>query len=438
MDERETRRSDYPLTIPGVLLQGEAMQRACATRDFREIFRLVNRRTGASHAAMAAAIGKMTSSRVSDIIRGARGIRGQQVIERVADGFGIPGEMLGLPRRPWEGSPQFIDGATSGRTTVRAVTDSEAGARARYAQKNPRSLDLLAVAGLRQEVQTLDARYVTEPSTALIAEIGQHLGQLAYWHTHATTYVVRRDLYAAQAEVSTLMGQLVWDASGRTDHDAPRMYFTQAAQAARELRDPVAEGLALLRTSFVALYGEKDPRAGLVLAQRTADTVENASHVLSGLAVLHVAEAYAMLQQRTDCEKALSRAEAHFNRIDADDAGSSMLSPGQFGRLAGSCFLFLKDAARAQEVLEGTVKELRGGSKSRAIALGNLTLAYIRQRKVGEAADTLGTAIDIVERNRGGGGLNLIFQAGRELQHWRDVPVVSELNDRLLGLIASA
>jgi hypothetical protein len=288
MDERETQRAGYPLTIPDSLLNSEAMRQACATRNFREIFRLVNRRTGSSHADMAAAIGKMTSSRVSDIIRGVR--------------------------------------------------------------------------GLRQQVHTLDARYVTEPSTALIAEIGQYLGQLAYWHTHTPTYVVRRDLYAAQAEVSTLMGQLVWDASGRTDHDTPRKHFAQAAEAARELRDPVAEGLALLRTSFVALYGEKSPRAGLELAQHAAETVENASHVLTGLAVLHVAEAYAMLQQRRDCEKALNSAEWHFSQVDANDAGASMLSPGQFGRLAGSCFLSLNDTARAQAVLEGTAKELREGA----------------------------------------------------------------------------
>lgn len=281
MDERENQRVGYPLTIPDALLRSEAMQRACATRNFREIFRLVNRRTGSSHAAMAAAIGKMTSSRVSDIIRGVRGVRGQQVIERVADGFGIPGEMLGLPRRPWEGSPSDIDGTANTGTTVGAVTGSEAKARAQYVRENPGSLDLLAVAELRQQVQTLDARYVTEPSTALIAEIGQRLGQLAHWHSHTTTHAVRRDLHAAQAEACTLMGQLVWDASGRTDHDTPRAYFAQAADAARELRDPVGEGLALLRTSFVALYGEKNPRGGLELAQRTADTVENTSHVLA-------------------------------------------------------------------------------------------------------------------------------------------------------------
>lgn len=102
MDDRETRRNGYSLTIPTPLLQSDAMRGACASRDFQEIFRLVNRRTGSSYAVMAAAVGKMTSSRVSDVIRGVRRIRGQGVIERVADGFGIPGEMLGLPQRPWE------------------------------------------------------------------------------------------------------------------------------------------------------------------------------------------------------------------------------------------------------------------------------------------------------------------------------------------------
>ncbi|MFG2148952.1 XRE family transcriptional regulator [Streptomyces sp. NPDC048696] len=123
MDERETQRSGYPLTIPDALLQSDAMQQACVARDFQEIFRLVNRRTGSSHAAMAAAIGKMTSSRVSDIIRGVRGIRGREVIERVADGFGIPGEMMGLPRRSWEDSPESIDGTTGACTSVGSVTE---------------------------------------------------------------------------------------------------------------------------------------------------------------------------------------------------------------------------------------------------------------------------------------------------------------------------
>ncbi|MFD8966657.1 transcriptional regulator [Streptomyces sp. NPDC059568] len=436
MDQREARRSGCLLTIPEALLQSEAMRRACASRNFQEIFRLVNRRTGTSHAAMAAAVGKMTSSRVSDIIRGVRGIRGQEVIERVADGFGIPGEMLGLPKRPWEGSPGNIDTADNPRPNLDPGVDSDSRERAQYAEDNPRSLDLLTVAGLRQRVQNLDARYVSEPSTVLIAETGKDLGQLAHWQTYTTTYIVRRDLYAAQAEASTLMGQLVWDASGRTDHATARIYFTQAEAAARELRDPVAEGLALLRTTFVALYGEKNPRAGLELAQRTASTVQGSSHVLGGLAVLHAAEAHAMLQQHKDCEKELANAERHFDQVSEADAAAPLFSPSQFDRLAGSCFLFLNNASRAEGFLADATKGLRDGSKSHAIVLANLALAYIRQRRLDEAIGVLYGAIDIVERHRGGGGLKLVFQAGRELQPWRDVPAVHDLYDRLMNLIA--
>lgn len=50
MDDRETQRGGYSLTIPDRLLHSDAMRGACATRDFQEIFRLVNRRTGSSYA----------------------------------------------------------------------------------------------------------------------------------------------------------------------------------------------------------------------------------------------------------------------------------------------------------------------------------------------------------------------------------------------------
>ncbi|CAL9570998.1 hypothetical protein SUDANB171_04817 [Streptomyces sp. enrichment culture] len=419
MDSRADQRPSYPLTIPDALLHSEAMQRACATRDFREIFRLVNRRTGSSYAVMAAAIGKITTGRVGDIIRGVRGVRGKELIERIADGFGIPGELLGVPKQAWElGAPSLSSGVSHAST--------------------PRALDLVSVAELRQQVQTLDARYSTEPSTALMADTGRHLGQLVHWQSSTTSYMVRRDLHAAMAEASTLMGQLVWDASGRTDHKTARTYFGQAVYAAQQLKDPVAEGLALLRTSFVALYGEKDASEGLALTQETAETVKDVSPVLSGLAVLHTAEAHAMMEERRECEKALSKAETYFGQVDDSDAGFAMLSPGQFSRVAGSCYLTLQDEARAQSVLEGTITEVRAGSKSHAIALGNLALTLIRQRKPDEAVGALGKAIDIVEGHRGGGGLNLIFQAGREIQTWRDITAVRELNDRLFMLIASA
>ncbi|MGA4841296.1 tetratricopeptide repeat protein [Streptomyces sp. G45] len=421
MDDRASRRIGYALTIPDALLHSDAMRRACAARDFQEIFRLVNRRTGSSYAAIASAVGKMTSARVSDIIRGVRGIRGQEVIERICDGFGIPGDMLGVPAREWEREPSLVRGETE-RPSL-----TEGG----------ESLDLVTVAALRQQVQDLDSRYTTEPSTVLVAEAGRILGKLTQWQSHSASYSVKRDLHAAVAETSTLMGQLVWDASGRTEHAHCRRYFEQAAAAAQELKDPVSKGRALLRTSFISLYGDRQPADGLDLTQQTASTVKGVSNILSGLAFLHAAEAHAMLRQRRECEESLSKAERFFGKADGNDAGAAMSSPGQFGRLAGSCFLFLGDSPRAESLLASTVTEVRTNSKSQAIVLGNLALALMRQRKVDEAIAALHEAIDVVEVNRGGGGLNLIFKAGKELQAWNDLPSVRDLGGRLFGLIAA-
>ena len=318
-----------------------------------------------------------------------------------------------------------------------AAADSSDG-RLTYALEHPTSVDLIAVAQLRQQVDDLDRRYDRAPSSSLLAEAGQCLGQVGLLRSHAPTSRVRRQLYEVETEAATLMGQLVWDASQRRDHTAARAYFDQAITAARQLHDPAAEGRALLRKSFVALYGEKDPREGLNLATQTAAATNGASHVLTGLAVLHAAEAYAMLGERQDCERALGQAEAHFGRITTVDAAIHLFSPTQHGRLAGSCYLFLQDAKRAEPILEAAAKTLKDRSKSQAIVLGNLSLSYIRQGKVDEAAGMLHQAIDVIEQTWGGGGLNVIFGAARELRPWRQVPAVQDVYDRLLALMAAA
>jgi hypothetical protein len=69
--------------------------------------------------------------------------------------------------------------------------------------------------------------------------------------------------------------------------------------------------------------------------------------------------------------------------------------------------------------------------------LGNLSLAYLRQGKLDEAAGSIHRAIDIVELTWGGGGLNIVFGACRELKPWRQVPAVQDVYDRVLALMAA-
>ncbi|MDT0489571.1 hypothetical protein RM717_03510 [Streptomyces griseus] len=172
--------------------------------------------------------------------------------------------------------------------------------------------------------------------------------------------------------------------------------------------------------------------------EQAADTAEHASPALSGLALLHVAEAHAMLQSTSDCERALLRAERRLDRTDGADAAAVLVSPTQFGRLAGSCYLSLGDHQRAESLLVSAAEKLRDRRKSRAIVLGNLTLAHIRQRDVDAAVVSLTEAIKELETTRGGGGMNIVFGAARELRPWRQEPLVAEAHDRLLGLMTAA
>jgi tetratricopeptide (TPR) repeat protein len=300
------------------------------------------------------------------------------------------------------------------------------------------SLKSVSVDTLRQQVQKLDERYDQIPSTSLLADAGLALGQIALFQEHAANSRMRFELREVEAVAETLMGQLVWDASQRRDHLNARRHFAKAVEAARTNGNVAAEGHALLRMSYLSLYGEHDPRTGLELTRQAAKTTRHVSHVLTGLAVLHTAEAHAMLGEKQECELALSEAETWFGRSLNYDVAGFLFSPSQFDRLAGSCYLFLGDHRRAQAVLEKTARGTQPQNKSLAIVLGNLCLAHLRQGDLDGATNALHEAIDVVEETRGGGGLNIVFDAGRQLRRWRSEQVVNEVYDRLLSLMTAA
>lgn len=195
-----------------------------------------------------------------------------------------------------------------------------------HALGHPASTDLVTVAHLRERVHQLDSQYDHASSASLLAATGQCLGQVSFLRAHASSHRVRRELYALEAESATLMGQFVWDASQRRVHQTAYCYFDQAATAARELQDPAVEGRARLRKSYIALYGEKNAGKGLTLTMQAAETTKGSSDVLAGLAMLHAAEAHAMLGDQADCERALSNADGRFEQVRNTDAAFDLFS----------------------------------------------------------------------------------------------------------------
>lgn len=143
-----------------------------------------------------------------------------------------------------------------------------------------------------------------------------------------------------------------------------------------------------------------------------------------------------MLGEHRRCEQALGAAERAFEAMGSDDLAAEMYSPAQFGRLAGSCYLSLGHPERAESFLTATLELLGDRQKTKSLVLGNLATSHIRRRRLDAATTTLHEAIDLLERGRGGGGMSVVFAAGRELYPWRGEPAVQDVHDRLLGLVA--
>lgn len=313
---------------------------------------------------------------------------------------------------------------------------SDGSRRLEYVLSHPGRADLVTAAHLRKAVAELDAEYDHAPSAGLLGAAGQRHAEIVFLRAHTSDARVLRELLAASAESATLMGQLVWDASLRRDHAAAMSYFDSATQAADACGDRIAAGRAQLRRSYVALYGQRDPVAGLEMAAQAASTGRTASNVLAGLALLHVAEAHAMRGQAQPCEEALSTADTYFGKIDGADEAWPLFTPTDLGRMAGSCYLHLDNAPKAAIFLTDTLRTA-GQTKAAAVAAANLALAYTRQSKIDEAVGSLHQAIDIVDATRGGGGLTVSFTAGRALNPWRDTAAVQHVRDRLLTLMAA-
>lgn len=301
--------------------------------------------------------------------------------------------------------------------------------------------DPSAARALADQVAALAKRYDSEPSASLVAEASQVHAAVSFLLGQGAGESTIVELHRTATTSASLLSQLVWDASGRRDGAAALHYCDAAIAHATACGDRVAVAHAELRKAYVALYGladHRDPRLGLAGAQAAAHQSHTISQALHGLAQLHVAEAFAMLGEYRQCELALSAADTAFGRMQPDDAAAEVFSPAQFGRLAGSCYLFLGHPERAEALLTGTVELLTDRQKTRSLVLGNLALSFIRQRELDAAADSLHSAIDLLEQTRGGGAMTVVFGAARELYPFRNETVVQDIHDRLLGLMARA
>jgi tetratricopeptide (TPR) repeat protein len=480
MDEREARRSSYPLTIPNPLLQSEAMRQACAERDFQEIFRLVNRRTGSSHAMMAAAIGKMTSSRVSDIIRGARGVRGQQVIERVSDGFGIPGEMLGLPTRPWESSPGNSDQpkspayAGSSQETTSGISDMLlvsmwVEGRRQIVPVSRRAL-LAGVIGATfpdaNAMKTPVADHAASSESAPLPKLhgsqidaaAEHLKEM--WHVlvRADNLFGPRHALASVHQQIGILGSLLEYTRGAQRTELLRV-AAQYAESAAWLHEDSADMPSAIRWTSQAMEWATEAGDQAMVTwtlfrrsqqsttkRNAAQTISLAQAVLRNNAVLTAPMRAAAMQQEAHgyaldgdeiaCHQRLD--EAHEFAASPDTNGDARSGHGDFCTQSylelqrANCWLSLGRPDLAAPVFELALAGLPDAyQRDRGLAQARLAMAYTGIRKYDEAAGQAASALGIA---RSSGSARTLYETAAAVNTLGAVhtsAAVSELFDAI-------
>ncbi|MFH9426752.1 hypothetical protein ACH4JZ_00545 [Streptomyces sp. NPDC017615] len=460
MEDRSAQRKGYALTIPDALLHSDAMRLACAARDFQEIFRLVNRRTGSSYAVIASAVGRMTTSRVSDIVRGVRGIRGQGVMERVADAFGIPGEMLRLPARPWEGSPEPPSDAppraySSGVVLVTVTVEG----RRHVVPISRRTLVTGAIGAVLPDPVPTDFRAFETPRLdgSRIEAAVEHLREM--WHS-----LVRADNIFGPGHAITSVHQqlgileaLLEHAKG-TQRLAVLRLAARYAESAAWLHEDMADMPQAVTWTGRAMEWAAESGEGamttwtLFRRSQQATTMKKAAQTIGlARAVQRDAAAHpapmraAALQQEAHGhalggdEVASHRCldEAHGFAASPETKGDARSGHGDFCTASyieiqrATCWLTLGRPDRAATLFEAGLRSLPDAyQRDRGLAQARLAMAYACVRQYDQAAEAAGVALDAANGSGSKRTLNEAVAAVNALGAVHDARAVSSLFER--------
>lgn len=378
-----------PLRVPRGFWERSDVSDALQTRGTGRLFKLVQQHAGASQTQLGIAVG-MTQGQVSSIIAGKSRVMVIDVLERVAEGLGMPDASrvrMGLAPRH-----QAHQAARHGE--VSSPAGNETGEL--YPLNGSEAVGILtdlARADLRDHPTVTQARWrsTATPSTITchlfgfqltpggdaqhephdlrtadaIRATARHLTALDFMfgggHTRRTLLFyfqaevapllqspqperLRRQLLTVAAEVTQLLGWSAYDA-GR--HAAAQRYFTLGLCLSREASDPLLGAVIMSNLSHQANYlghfaeAIQLARAGRHAARAMSPTAD---------AILRVMEARALAStgHERECAHALHRAEQIFDqrKPGSDPWWLEYFTPAELAGETAHCFRDLGKAAQ--------------------------------------------------------------------------------------------
>ncbi|MFF3730972.1 XRE family transcriptional regulator [Streptomyces sp. NPDC002476] len=387
--------------LPSHVLGDPRMIEACLARDFGTIFTLV-RRAGI-YPSRVARLCEMTPSRVSEVIAGKRTLTQIGVIERVADGLGIPGSMLGLAARTWESSnnPVVQDLAAAD------MTHRPASLQLPQQMVIPADDEGDEALGLRRELMaatsadsTVAALYSTQVDTMrqldrqigaerLLPQLQEQISQMEKLLRFGTAAGAREALAAALTEAATLAG---WQALDLGRYKVAWSLHETAKVAAREAGSPALLAHATAQQAYVLLDLRQPAEAVQLVRFAREQGGSSMPPLVESWLFAAEAETHAAAQDEVACRLGLERAEAVRPTDPSDPTLPFLFLAGaHLDRWRGNCLATL-GVDEALEDLTASLSSMELSGFTRAEAGVRCDLAVVLARK-GEFAEAQKQAV---------------------------------------------
>ncbi|MFJ7276987.1 helix-turn-helix domain-containing protein [Kitasatospora sp. NPDC098663] len=335
-----------PREIVAGLLGDERLLAVLRARDMGALFKLLNTR-GVSTRRIATAAG-IGQGRLYDYMNGRTKVEKLAMFEQIADAFHIPGNLLGLARRPWE--PTAPAGPYRAPLGEALAHSDDLSAMDAF-----RSADRQAGGG---RLYSAVVRHLTDQVAPRLVDGGSGPA-----------------VFGAAAALTEMAGWMAHDSG----HDAvAAAHFSKALPLARTSGDlPLAAHIAASSSHLALQTG--DPREAAHWALVGIELARSGPHLPSLMARLHTmhARALATTGQYAPAAAALDQAEVSLE-LGADDE-HPWLSPFDRATLASESALVFGDLGKLDSALiyAQQAVDLRGEGRARSLALSRITLASI-------------------------------------------------------------
>lgn len=350
-----------PNALPERLFAREDVRAALLRHDFGTFFALARKWSGISFMRIADAC-DMKPERVGKLARGEGRVTSVEKMEQIADGLRVPGALMRLAPRPWEGHERRRASPAAQVRCHPTVPSSEV------------TPDLAAVRSFRAADRQLGGGHLY---ASVLHYLHHEMGPRVFG---SETGLDSARTFQAAAALTEMAGWMAHD----TGHNRQAGdHFTKALSLAKAGDDHALSANILASMSHLALQ-TGHPDKAVSLARAVRDHATGGSRIPTLKARLYAMEARALAQlgDGDGARRSLAVAQKEINKMP-DAQPSPWISSFDTPALASETALSLQDAGRLPAAVEAAEEAiaLRSGDRARSRVFSQITLALIRTRQ---------------------------------------------------------